>query len=269
MSIHDRSLGWALALTLALTTTAGAQSSSSNTSGGAFGTSQGASSSSAPANDWTFTIYPVLAWVPSGIDINLSLPSIGGGEGSDAGFETDIIDSRFDGAYFGGFAATNNVWRIDGGGVWAAVGGDRPQLPALTVDVDLVYFHVTGGRKIASDLFATAGVRRLALKYDILLANQYRYQRKPGVWDPLIGLGWHTVRNTWEFHGTFEGGGFGVGSDVELGASARLDWRPIPHFGLTGGYQWLYFKVEDDVLSRPFTVKQTVQGPMVGLGLYF
>lgn len=31
-------------------------------------------------------------------------------------------------------------------------------------------------------------------------------------------------------------GGFGVGSDMEFGASARLDWKPVRHFGLTAGY---------------------------------
>ena len=226
---------------------------------------------SATASDqgWRFTIYPVLAWVPSGISIDVELPSIGGGAGGDAGFDTAIIDSRFDGAFFGGMAATNNVWRIDASGLWAAVGGDRPQRPLLKVDADVIYFHVTGGRKIVKDLYVTAGVRRLALKYDILLADQYRFERKPGVWDPLIGVGWHTIHGKWEFHGTFEGGGFGVGSEVELSSTARLDWKPIPHFGLTGGYQVLYFKVEDDVLNRPFTVRQTLHGPMVGIGLYF
>ena len=41
------------------------------------------------------------------------------------------------------------------------------------------------------------------------------------------------------------------------------------HFGITGGYQFLYFKISDDALGRPFTVKQTLHGPIVGLGLYF
>ena len=221
------------------------------------------------AHDWKFTFYPVLAWVPSGVDIDINIPPVGGGEGGDAGFSGQIIDSRFDGAYLGGFSADNGTWRIDATGMWAAVGGDRPQLPKLEIDVDAIYFHVTGGRKIAGDIYATAGVRRLALKYDILAADQYQFERKPGVWDPLVGLGWHTLRDKWEFHGTAEVGGFGAGTDVETAVAARLDWKPIPHFGVTGGYQWLYFKVEDDVLNRPFTVKQTLHGPMVGIGLYF
>jgi len=225
--------------------------------------------STASDSGWNVTIYPVLAWVPSGFELNLDLPPVGGGGGGDAGIAGEIAESRFDGAFFGGFSATNNVWRIDAGGLWAAVGGDRPQLPKFTVDVDVFYFHVTGGRKIVKDLYATAGVRRLALKYDILALDQYRFERKPGVWDPLVGLGWHTARDKYEIHAGLEAGGFGVGTDIEYAGSFRADWKPFRHFGLTGGYQFLYFKIEDEVVNRPLTVKQTLHGPIVGIGLYF
>lgn len=254
MTRHMRSLFVLLGLVVAASAPSWAQTS------GSAGTVTG---------DWKFTIYPVLGWVPAGIDIDISLPPIGGGGGGDAGFAGEIIDSRFDGAFLGGFSATNNVWRVDADGLWAAVGGDRPQSPKLTVDVDAIYFHVTGGRRIVKDLYATGGVRRLALKYDIVALDQYRFERKPGVWDPLVGVGWHTVRDKFEVHAIFEGGGFGVGSDVEIAGSLRADWKPFTHFGLTGGYQWLYFKVEDEVRDRPLTVKQTLQGPIIGIGIYF
>ena len=42
-----------------------------------------------------------------------------------------------------------------------------------------------------------------------------------------------------------EGGGFGVGTDVELSAGLRLDWKPFRHFGFTGGYNFLYFKLSN------------------------
>jgi hypothetical protein len=43
----------------------------------------------------------------------------------------------------------------------------------------------------------------------------------------------------------------------------------VRFFGLTGGYHFLYFKLEDEVLSQAFTVEQTVHGPVVGIGFYF
>ena len=70
-------------------------------------------------------------------------------------------------------------------------------------------------------------------------------------------------------HATFEGGGFGVGADVEDAGSFRLDWKPVSHFGVIGGYHYLYFKVTDDRARQIFTVKQTLHGPVVGVGLYF
>ena len=88
------------------------------------------------------------------------------------------------------------------------------------------------------------------MKYDIDADALDPFERKPGVWDPIVGLGWHTERRTCEVHPIFEGGGFGVGADLELAASLRADWKPIPHFGFTGGYQFLYFKISDTVLGR-------------------
>jgi hypothetical protein len=233
---------------------------------GGLAEAQTADPTSAGRDDgWNVGVYPVYAWVPLGIGIDVTVPPSDGDEGG----QGEIIDGRFDGAYLGGFYAERGAWRVDMEGLWAAVGGDRPQLPQLTVDADAIYFHAAGGRAIVQDLFVTAGVRRLALKYDIKLGDLPNFARKPGVWDPLIGLGWHRVGRTLEFHGTFEGGGFGVGADVDLSGMFRLDWKPVSHFGIAAGYNILYFKVTDTLRSRTFEVTQTIHGPILGIGLYF
>jgi hypothetical protein len=221
-----------------------------------------------PAADdegWRISIYPVLAWVPTGIDIDISLPPTD----AEGGVIGQIIDSRFDGAFLGGFSAAKGGWRLDADGLWAAVGGDRAERPTFSVDADLIYLHVVGARRLVKDLFVTAGVRRLATKYTIDVDDVGSFERKPGVWDPLVGVSWHTVREHFEIHGLFEGGGFGVGSDVDLGASIRADWKPISHFGITAGFQILYFDISDTVLGREFRVKQTLHGPILGVGFYF
>jgi hypothetical protein len=135
--------------------------------------------------------------------------------------------------------------------------------------VDAIYFHVSGGLRVASHLYVTGGVRRLALKYNIRIADQPDFERKPGVWDPLVGLAWHYVGEKLEVHAITEGGGFGVGTDAELSAGLRLDWKPFPHFGFTGGYEFLYFKLSNTLAGREFTVKQTMHGPALGIGIYF
>jgi hypothetical protein len=217
------------------------------------------------SDDLKVTIYPVFAWIPTGLEIDVDVPPFEGG----AGGEAEIIDSRFDGAFLGGISVAKGLWRIDADGMWAGVGGDRTERPVLRVDADVIYFHATGGIRVAPDLYVTGGVRRLALKYDVQFAEQPSFQRKPGVWDPLVGLGYHRQGERFEVHATFDGGGFGVGADVDLSGTFRVDWKPVSHFGLTAGYSFLHFKVEDEVVGRAFTVKQTMHGPIVGIGLYF
>jgi hypothetical protein len=221
------------------------------------------------SDDVQVTIYPVFAWVPTTIDIDLNIPPFDGGGGGSGGGDAEIIDSRFDGAFLGGLAVTKGLWRVDAEGLWAAVGGDRPELPFLRVDADAFYLHAAGGIRVAPDFYVTGGVRYLALKYDIQFAEQPSFQRKPSIVDPLVGVGYHRVGDNFEVHGTFEGGGFGVGADVDASAMGRIDWKPVEHFGLTAGYNFLYFKVDHEVASRTLTVKQTLHGPIVGIGLYF
>ena len=214
------------------------------------------------------TVYPIYAWVPLDIDIDVNLPDIGGM--TPMAMAPSIIDSRFDGAYFGGIQATNGRFRIEADGLWAAVGGDRPELPVLEVDVDAIYFHAAASVRVVSDLYLGGGVRRLALKYNIRLGDLEPFERKPGIWDPLVGVSWHSYPNdSFEFHANFDVGGFGVGTVIETSAGARVDWKPFRHFGLTAGYNLLYFKVEHTVRSQTFKVTQTLHGPIVGIGLYF
>jgi hypothetical protein len=216
---------------------------------------------------WDVSVYPVFAWVPLGIDIGVEVPpSDGGGDGGGSG---QIVDSRFDGAFFGGVTASNGAWRIEGYGIWAAVGGDRSERPFLEVDLDLIYLEGKLGRRFAPDLYVTGGVRRLAFDYDVTLGDLPQLSRRPGIWDPLVGVGWHRAGEHVEWHASFEGGGFGVGADVDLGAAFRVDWKPVRHFGVTAGYNFLYLKVSDEVAGRTVTVKPTLHGPAVGIGLYF
>jgi hypothetical protein len=218
-------------------------------------------------DDWNVGIYPVFGWIPLDIDIKVDVPPFDSGEGGGTG---EIVDGRFDGAFLVGFYASKGLFRVDGDGMWAAVGGDRAERPRLTVDADVIYFHVTGGVRIANDIYAIGGVRRLALKYDIGIADFPNFERKPGFWDPVVGIAWHREGDRWlEVHATFEGGGFGAGSDVEWAGMFRLDFKPARHFGITAGYNLLYFKGEDTVRNRTFKVEQTLHGPLVGIGLYF
>ena len=78
------------------------------------------------SDGWNVAIYPVFGWVPLDIDIKVDVPPFDNGDGGGAG---EIIDSRFDGAFLGGFYASKGWFRVDANGLWAAVGGDRPERP--------------------------------------------------------------------------------------------------------------------------------------------
>lgn len=227
------------------------------------GTASGASAQ----NGWDVAIYPVLGWLPLGIDINVDVPPFEGGGGT--GGDRDIIDGRFDGAFLGGFTAQKDRFRVEADFVWAAVGGDRLENPIFSVDADVIYGHGNVGFGVTPEIFITGGIRRFAIKYSIDLPNQAPFERKPGLWDPLVGIGWHKIGEKLDWHLAVEGGGFGVGADVDFSAGLRLDWKPVTHFGLTGGYNFLYFKASNEVANREFTFKQTLHGPVLGIGLYF
>jgi hypothetical protein len=233
------------------------------TSGSAFAQAAPSGSTGTQDGDWRFSIYPVLAWIPYHISIDVNLPPVDGGGGG------STLNSHLDGAFLAGFSATNDVWRVDADGMWAAVGGDRvPEVPNLSVDLDAIYGHGSVGRRIAPDFFVTGGIRRIAVKYDVTFGAR-ALEHKPGVWDPLVGIAWHRERKHVEWHGVFEGGGFGAGSDVDLSATFRVDWKPWSHVGFTGGYSWLYFKLSQDVADQTFVAKQTLSVPIIGFCRYF
>lgn len=225
-------------------------------------------SAGAPASEgWRINVYPILVWVPVGIAIDVELPPVEGGGGSSD--RASIVDGRFDGAYLGGVSATNGKWRIQGDAIWAAVGGDRVERPFLKVDADIIYGYGTVGYALAKNFFVTGGVRRLALKYEVKLGDRPTFERKPGIWDPLIGIAFQRIGKVVEVHANFDGGGFGAGADVDLGGTLRVDLKPTRHFGITAGYSVLYLKLTDTAANRDFTVEQTLHGPVAGIGLYF
>jgi hypothetical protein len=245
----------AVSLVVALPTTAQAQAPSAPPPSPTTETADG---------QWTFAVYPILAWVPTSIDVDLNLPPVEGG-----GIDLSIDDSQLDGAFLAGFAASNGPIRFEADFMWASFGGDRFELPALNVDIDAIYGHGSVGARIAPNLYVTGGVRRLAVKYDISIPDRKGFTRKPGLWDPLVGVSWHRIKPGFELHAVSEYGGFGVGADYEFSAGGRVDWKFAQHFGLTVGYGYLRFKVSDDVGDKELVATQTLHGPVAAFGIYF
>ena len=222
------------------------------------------------STDTKVVIYPVLVWVPvftatTTVPAFPELPDgpdLPGGSGS--------TSAALNGAFLAGVSIARGAWRVDADGIWAGLTTTRER-PVLNVDVNIIYGHVSGGVKVYKDLYVTAGVRRVTLEYDIQLQDRAQpFSRKPGVWDPLVGLGWHSpLGSRLTLHVAGEGGGFGVGADADVSGGVRLDVEFGAHLGMTVGYSALYLKLSDTVRDRTFKVNQTMHGPIVGLGIYF
>jgi hypothetical protein len=215
---------------------------------------------------WHIAIYPALAWVPIfGASVTLpSLPSqpiaTPGPSGSTSG--------SFNGAYFGGARVEKGKWSADALFMWAALSGQR-KTPFVDVHLDFVFGHAMAGREVLPDLYVEGGVRRLALDIHATVESSSA-SRSPGFWDPLVGLTYRRqLGRKWRIliHG--DGGGFGVGSDVDVTATGRAEWQFARHFGITMGYGGMHFSESNTVAGRTLTISPTLHGPIFGFGIFF
>ncbi len=86
----------------------------------------------------------------------------------------------------------------------------------------------------------------------------------------MIGVLWNRrLSKKWTAKIDVEGGGFGVGSDVDFSATGTADWQFAKHFGLALGYGVLHFSITDkNTLLGSFNVSQTLNGPIFGFSIY-
>ena len=215
---------------------------------------------------WRIAVYPVLAWAPVfGASVTLPpLPSqpitTPGPSGSTA--------SSLNGAFFGGARFETGKWSAEALFMWAALSAER-KTPFANVNLDFIFGNAMAGREVLPDLYVEGGIRRLALDVHATVGSDSA-KRSPGFWDPLVGLTYRRqLGRKWRvlIHG--DGGGFGVGSDVDVTASGRAEWQFARHFGLTMGYGGMHFSESNTVAGKTLTIRPTLHGPIFGFGLYF
>lgn len=223
-------------------------------------------------------IYPILINAPLfGASIDLpALPDNGGGGGGNDGGEIQAeTDSSLNGAVFAGASVINPRWFVDFDGLWAGLTAERKGQIFSKVRTDAFYFNLIGGWHIAHDVSLTAGVRHMGLKIHAQVEDVLDKTVKPGIWDPLVGIDWRrNVKPKLYVNAAFQGGGFGVGSDVDVSGLVRVDWKVAKHFVLDAGYNFMYYKitvanVQVGPFEREFVTKQTLSGPRFGLGILF
>jgi len=224
-----------------------------------------AAAPSATKPKWTTVVYPVMGWLPLfGASVDLpSLPDIPGDPGASA-----TIDTSWDSAYLAGVAVQSRRFLAEGEFLWAGLSGSL-EAPRVTLNSDVVYGEAYAGPRFG-DVAIVGGVRRLAVKVVAKIGQRPTFERKPGVWDPLVGADYRRgLGRRWNLQATVLGGGFGVGTDVDISGRVKADWTFVRHVGLSLGYQVLYFRLSDTLLGRTFTTRQTLHGPVAGIGIYF
>jgi len=214
---------------------------------------------------WHTAIYPAMAWVPifgTSVDLppHVSPPIAPGASGR--------TDNSLNGAYFGGARLEMGKWSADALFMWAALSAER-KTPLASVNLDFVFGDAHVGREVLPNLYLEGGFRRLALDVRATVGTNSA-SGSPGYWDPLVGLTYRrSLGKKWQVLVHGDGGGFGVGSDVDVSASGRADWQFVRHFGLTMGYGGLHLSSSTTTAAGKLSISPTLHGPIVGLGVYF
>jgi hypothetical protein len=227
------------------------------------------------------TIYPILVEAPV-FGASISLPEVpsrpddgGSGESNEQSGSTGIA---LNAAYMAGVRVGADRWFGDVRGTWAALSASRTT-PRVALDSDTTFMVGRGGVRVVHDLWVTGGFRRVAVTLDATLTVlrtdrliQGSTTRK--LWDPLVGVEWRHRTSRLLFEAQFDGGGFGVGTDVDVMGGAHVGVRLIPHTELRLGYTALYYKmtvadVSVGSFQRTLISSQKLHGPEIGLGIVF
>ncbi|MCX6550926.1 MAG: hypothetical protein NTY02_07960 [Acidobacteria bacterium] len=216
-------------------------------------------------------VYPILGWLPffGAHSILPSLPELPGQPPGTGGGASADTNSSLNGAAMAGVSVVSPSWLFQFEFLWAGLSGEveRPHLKTTT---DLVFGGLYGGRRIGHDLAVIGGVRRIELDMSVEIDTLPTFRRKPGIWDPLVGLDWRRdLGRRWTASLSAVGGGFGVGADVDASAHVRFDWKMAKHVRMVLGYGVLYLKLSNGPGDRKFTTSQTLNGPEFGLGIAF
>ncbi len=238
-------------------------------------------SSSSTRSKVTFTLYPLLVRAPI-MGASLDLPSVpappdGGGGGADessgsTGFSLNSL-------WMAGGTVESDRWFAEVFGLYAALAASRAT-PLASLDSNTYLFNGRGGVRLFGGLSATAGFRRVSADLDVKLAHPadgttLEGRAKPVLWDPLIGLDWRgQATKRLRLSGNVQGGGFGVGTDLDVSAEGYANWRLLPHLELRAGYTVVHFKmtiahITVAQLDRTLIMRQTLHGPEFGIAIPF
>jgi hypothetical protein len=229
------------------------------------------------------TIYPVMIQAPIlGASIDLpSLPSLPGGGGGtgEGGEQTASTDRGLNGAYMLGASVEADRWFVEFTGAWASLSARRSS-PRLDVDSSARYSNMRGGIRLFDGVSATVGFRHIGVDLDAtldlpIIGKTLEGKASSSLWDPMLGVDWRSDFGTrWSVDADFQGGGFGVGADVDLSGDVNANWHVAKHFDVRLGmtvfhYKYTIANVNIGSFQRTLISTQTLYGPTFGFGVVF
>lgn len=234
---------------------------------------QAAAAQSQPADNgsrWRTIVYPVRLWAPVfGADVRL--PEVPGDpeSGTEPTVPTADVSSNFNGAAAAGFRIERRRLSVDGSFLWAGMSGSVTT-PNARLDVDTIAGRLLGGVRVLPGLFIDGGVRRLALKMTASVLAFPTESWKPGIWEPVVGITYRPqFGNTLRILAQGNAGGLGQSDHRTYELTATLEWIPFAHFTMGGGYGLLRVRADGTLRNKPVHLRQTLQGPIVTLGIPF
>ena len=221
---------------------------------------------------WKVEIDPLYVWVPIFISTS-DIPELPDVPSPPGGASESAIGS-LNGAVLAAVRVGRGRFEGRVNLLYAGLSATRDS-PRLHVSMDLAYGDAFVGWAVARDLQLEGGVRRISARTSVQFLSYPAMKTKPGLWDPLIGMTYrHPMGRKWILSVHGDGGGFGVGSDVDLSFNAGFDWQAASHFGMTFGYGGAYLRfshpvLESTSLDKELTIGATLQGPLVALRILF
>ncbi len=223
---------------------------------------------------WRTVIYPIHAWLPVfGADVTLpgqpTPPGSGGGSGGST-IPRATTSGNFDGAALASVRVERARLSIEGDFLWAGMTGSV-DAPHFNLTMDTISFKLMGGFRVAPAFYIDAGVRRFAVNMTASILDFQPVTWKPGIWEPVVGATFHPElsRNLRLF--TQADIGFSGDDSSRSGAvTAIIEWKPLRHLSLGGGWGWTYLRVDGTIVTgKDVHFSQTLNGPLLTLGIPF
>jgi hypothetical protein len=203
-------------------------------------------------------IYPILGWLPV-MGIDFTLPD---NPESDA-------DSGLSGAAFVAFRWEFGRFAVSGDFNYAGASADRTS-PTAEVELDLTSAGILGGFKIVNGLYIEGGARYRGLDVRASVEDSPEVTWEPSRWDPAIGFTFRPLLGShWRLYSHIDWAGMGGDNLSSVYGIARIEWVPLEHLALTGGYAFTTMRATGEIGSEEIRLDYTLHGPVAGFGIPF